>query len=233
MLRDQTTFQTPFSRPYWKLAAGELKSVLVLVLAALITVLRIAVKAYSIPVGPSLNITIGFFFNALGSMIYGPVVGLLTGAVSDTIGCLLFSRGEPYFFPFIFSEMMGSFLFALFLYRSKITPTRIILSRFAVTVVCNLILDPTLLYWQYFLLGKGYKLLSLPRIIKNVALFPAQCLLLILFLGLLLPITERFHLTYVGKADLKITKRHIAMLVILTVIAVAAVILYSIYLTIK
>ncbi len=229
----QAVFQTPFSRLYWRLAVGELKSVRILVLAALITALRIAVKALAIPVGPSLKITIGFFFNALGAMIYGPVVGLLTGAASDTIGCLLFSHGEPYFFPFIFSEMMGSFLFALFLYRSKVTPTRVILSRFAVTVGCNLILDPLLLYWQYALMGKGYTLLSMPRIIKNVALFPIQCLLLILFLGLMLPITERFGLTHTGKANLKITKRHVVLLVILTVLSIAAVILYAIYLANK
>ena len=220
------TFRTPFSRDYWRLSLYEMHDVRVLVLAALVTALRIVVKMLAIPVGPSLNITFGFVFNAFGSMVYGPVVSLLTGAVSDTLGCLFFSRGEPYFFPFIFSEMMGSFLFALFLYRAKLTPARIILARFAVTLVCNLILDPALLYWQYSLMGKGFKLISLPRVIKNVTLFPAQCLLLILFLGVLTPITNRMKLTFSGDGKLKAEKKHIVLLILLTVLAVALVLLY-------
>ena len=40
--------------------------------------------------------------------------------VSDTLGALLFPTGA-YFFPFIFVEMLGSFLFAVSLYRTKIT----------------------------------------------------------------------------------------------------------------
>ena len=45
-------------------------------------------------------------------MIYGPLVGLLVGAVSDTIGAVLFPTGA-YFFPFIFVEMFSSFIFGL------------------------------------------------------------------------------------------------------------------------
>lgn len=219
------TFRTPFSRDYWRLSLYEMRNVRVLILTALVIALRVAVKALRIPVGPELNITIGFFFNAFGSMIYGPVLGLLAGAISDTLGCLLFPSGV-YFFPFIFSEMMGSFLFALFLYRAKLSPTRVILSRFAVTLICNLIMDPTFLYWSYSLLGKSYKIISLPRMIKNAALFPAQCLLLILFLGVLTPITNRFGLTYTGDNKLKVEKKHVIFLIVLTAVAIALVLLY-------
>ncbi len=219
------TFRTPFSRDYWRFSLYEMRNVRVLLLAALVVALRVVVKLLSIPVGPSLNITVGFFFNAFGSMVYGPVVALLTGAVSDTLGCLFFPSG-PYFFPFIFSEMMGSFLFALFLYRAELSPSRVILSRFAVTLICNLIMDPTILYWQYSLLGKSYKIVSLPRVIKNVALFPAQCLLLMLFLGALIPVTNRLGLTYAGDNKLKVEKKHVVFLILLTVLAVALVLLY-------
>ncbi len=220
------TFRTPFSRAYWRLSLLEMKNVRVLILAALVIALRVAVKSVRIPIGLDINITIGFFFNAFGSMVYGPVVGLLAGAISDTLGCLLFPSAGAYFFPFIFSEMMGSFLFAVFLYRAKLTPLRVILSRFAVTLVCPLFLDPTLLHWQYSLMGKSYKLLSLPRVIKNLTLFPIQCLLLILFLGMLIPITNRLGVTHAGDDKLKVEKKHIITLVVLTIIAVAFVLLY-------
>lgn len=50
-------FATPFSAEYWRLSANELKSTRVLVLAALLTALRIAIKSLKIPVGPNLTIT--------------------------------------------------------------------------------------------------------------------------------------------------------------------------------
>ena len=95
-------FETPFSKEYWRLAAGELRSTKILVLAAILTALRIAVKSLAIPVGPNLNITFGFLINATGSMIYGPIVAILTSAISDTLGAILFPHGA-YFFPFILS----------------------------------------------------------------------------------------------------------------------------------
>ena len=106
-------FSTPFHRAYWKLAAREFTSLHVLILAAMMTALRIAIKSVRIPIGPDLNITFGFLFNAVGSMIYGPLVAIAASAVSDTVGAILFPSGA-YFFPYIFSEIAGGLLFALF-----------------------------------------------------------------------------------------------------------------------
>ncbi len=221
------TFQTPFSREYWRLACLEFTKPRILMIAALITALRVAVKVFSIPVLPMVNITFGFFFNALGAMIYGPVVGFFAGAVSDTLGCLIHPVG-PYFFPFIFSEMLSSFLFGIFLYRTKITPMRVVWSRFAVTVLCNLTLDPLIMLWYNSLMyGKPYKLFTVPRLVKNIALFPAQAVLLILFLGALLPVTNRFNLTYSGGDKIQMQKKHIVTIVVLTLISALLVVLYN------
>ena len=92
-----------------------------------------AMKPLRIPVATDVNITFGFIVNALGSMVYGPVVALLGGAVSDTLGYLVSPNGV-YFFPFILLEMGGSFIFALFLYSTDITPVRLILSKFCVNL---------------------------------------------------------------------------------------------------
>ena len=103
-MSDQQLFATPFSKIYWRCAFNELKNTRMLVFASLIIALRVAFKLFAIPIGPSLNITTGFFVNALGSMCYGPVVALISGAISDTIGCILFPQGI-YFFPFIFVDL--------------------------------------------------------------------------------------------------------------------------------
>lgn len=227
--KSRKLFQTPFSSEYWKLAAGELKSVRIIILAALLTAMRIAIKSLTIPVGPNLNITFGFIINAVGSMIYGPVVAILTSAISDTLGAVLFPHGA-YYFPFIFEEIAGGVLFALFYYRAKLSSLRVILGRFAVTVIVNLIISPVIMYRYYqVILGKSYAILSLPRIIKNLALFPLQCLILILLLNALTPVTNSMDLTYTGQKRLEITKKDVVLIAVMTVISAAAIGLYYWY----
>ncbi len=222
------TFSTPFSRDYWRCAAAELKSTRMLVFAALMIALRVALKSLAIPVGDNLFIYVGFFVNALGAMVFGPVVALLAAAVSDTLGALLFPTGA-YFFPFIFVEMLGSLLFALFLYRARITAWRIIFSRFAVSFLCNLVLTPFIMYYYYlFVLGKTYRLLSLPRVVKNLALLPAECVLLVLFLGVMVPLMNRLHFTdYVIPTDgIRLTRKHGAVIAGLFLLAALFVAFY-------
>ena len=106
-----------FSKEYWVCAVGELKKPRMLVFAAVLVALRVALQAFSIPIIPGqLYINFGFLVNALGSMVYGPVVAVISGAVSDTVGTILFPKGT-YFFPYIFQEIAGSLIFALFLYK--------------------------------------------------------------------------------------------------------------------
>ena len=60
--KNRKLFATPFSAEYWRLSAGELKSTRVLVLAALLTALRIAIKSLKIPIGPNLTITFWVYY---------------------------------------------------------------------------------------------------------------------------------------------------------------------------
>ena len=222
-------FKTPFCKRYWQLAFGEMTILYTLVLAAVLTAMRIAVKSLSIPIGPNLNITFGFIINSIGSLIYGPVVAIFASAISDTLGAILFPSG-PYFFPFIFEEIAGGLIFALFYYRAKLTTRRIILGRFTVTVVCNLILNPIIMYYYYdIMLGKGYEILTLPRVIKNLALFPLQSVILVLLFDAILPYTNRMELTHTGEKKLSIKKQDVISILLLTVVSATAIALYYLY----
>ena len=105
-------FKHPFSRAYWKEAAGEFKKTKILVFAALMIALRVVMKMVSIPIGVDMRINTAFIVNAFGSAVFGPVVGLVAAAITDTLGCIFFPTGV-YFFPFIFIEMAGSLCYAL------------------------------------------------------------------------------------------------------------------------
>ena len=160
-------YATPFSKAYWRDAAAELRDTRMLVFAALMIALRVALKSLGIPIAADLKINVAFFINAFGAMTFGPVVAILAAAVSDTLGCILFPTGA-YFFPFIFIEIAGSLIFALFLYRAKVTATRVILSRFCIDFFVNIVMNAPIM-WVYYkmVLGKSYTLFQLPRIIKN------------------------------------------------------------------
>lgn len=226
---NSTLFPHPFSKAYWREAAKELKRTRVLVFAALMIALRVALKMVSIPVGLDLRINTAFFINAYGAMVFGPVVAIFAAAISDTLGCLLFPTGV-YFFPFIFIEIAGSLVFALLFYRARVSSARVILSRFLIDFGVNIVLN-TPLMWLYYklVLGKYYALVDLPRIFKNLAAFPIEALLLILFFRAVIPRTRALGMTYSDAEKLRFTKRNIALLIALFVISAGSVFGYSVY----
>lgn len=227
--KPNTLYETPFSKAYWRDAAAELRDTRMLVFAALMIALRVALKSLGIPIAADLKINIAFFVNAFGAMIFGPVVAIVAAAISDTLGCLLFPSGA-YFFPFIFIEIAGSLIFALFLYRARVTATRVILSRFCIDFFVNIVLN-TPIMWLYYklILGKSYVLFQLPRIIKNLALFPLESVLLTLFLAAMMPVAYRFGLLYDRGECLRLQKRQIALLSVLFVVGAACVGGYFVY----
>ena len=227
--KSQTLYPHPFSRAYWRDAAAELRDTRILVIAALLIALRVAMKGLAIPLAPNLKINIAFFVNALGAMIFGPVVAALAAAVSDTLGCIIFPQGA-YFFPFIFIEIAGSVIFALFLYRAKVTVTRLVLSRFCLDFFVNIILNmPIMALYYKVVLGKSYTWMQLPTIAKNLSLFPLESLLLILFMSVMIPVVYRMHLVYFSGEGLKATKKVVLGLVALFLVATVSTGGYLIY----
>lgn len=226
-VQSKTLFSTPFSKAYWRQAASEFKSLKMLLFAALVVALRVALKSVSIPIAADLRIGVGFFVNAFGAMIYGPVVAAAGAAVSDTLGALLFPSG-PYFPLFLITEIAGSVIFALFLYSTRVTALRVILSRFCIDFFVNIVLNtPVMMAYYSIMLGKSYKIFHWPRIVKNLAMFPIESVLLILFLRAVIPAVRQLGTVPGGVEDLRFTRKNITILAIFTVIGVAAVILYA------
>ena len=217
------TFSHPFCKGYWRAAAAELKDTKMLVFAALIVALRVALKtAVRIPLGPSLDITPAFLANALGAMVYGPVVGAVGALVSDVLGVLL--RGDTYFLPYALTEIAGSMIFAMYFYRQKITPTRVILSRFTICLCVNILLQtPIDMLFQHVTYGKSSVVITLPRIFKNLFMFPIESAVLSVFLGAMQPITYRMKLTHVKAEKLSFNKKQIALLVCLVIVGALSV----------
>ena len=234
-VRSTAIYPHPCSRAYWRDAAAELKSTKMLVVTALMVALRIVLKPLAIPLGPQLSIQTAMLATALGAMIYGPVVAIPAAIISDTIGFMIYPTGD-YFLPFVLTEIGSTMFYALFLYRARVSPSRVMLSRFCISLFINVVLQQFIYAWWYVYIGNPEEakesilgIMTLSRILKNVCMFPVESVVLTLFLKFLLPVTQRAKLTYCSDADMKFDRKQIVTLVILTLIGVGSATGYLAY----
>ncbi len=223
MQTSQKLFKHPFSKEYWRTAAAEFKDTRTLVFAALMIALRVALKGVKIPLGPYLDINSAFLVNAVGAMTFGPLMAVAAAAVTDTLGCLLFPSG-PYYFPFIFVEIAGSLIFALLLYRTEVTVWRLLLARFLIDFLVNVVMTaPIMVGYQEYAFGKAYPLIDVPRILKNLVMFPLESVALVIFLRYVIPPLYREKYVFSSGKRLFFTKKTVALLVGLTLAGTACV----------
>ena len=222
--KNTTLFPSPFSKGYWRTAAAELKDTKMLVVTALMIALRVALKPLAIPLGPQLSIQTAMLATALGAMIFGPVVAIPAAMISDTVGFMIYPTGD-YFLPFMLTEIASTMFYALFLYRAKVTPTRVMLSRFCICFLVNVVLQQFIYAWWYVYIGNPEQakesilgMMTIARIFKNLAMFPIESVVLTLFLKFLLPVTRRAGLTYCTAEDMKFDKKQIVTLVCLVLV---------------
>ena len=235
MTKAQTStalYPHPFSKAYWKDAAAELKSLKMLVVTALMIALRIALKPLAIPLGPQLSIQTAMLATALGAMIFGPVVAIPAAIVSDTIGFMIYPTGD-YFLPFVLTEIASTMFYALFLYRAKVTPTRVMLARFCICFFVNVVLQQFIYAWWYAYIGNPEQareqilgIMTVTRIFKNLAMFPIESVVLTIFLRVLMPVARRAKLIHCSDTDMKFTKKQIVTLVCLMLVGIISAVGY-------
>lgn len=226
-LSKQQIYKTPFSKAYWKDAVAQLKDVRIFCIAAILVAIRISLKPFQIGIAPTLSIQIGFFINALCSFIVGPVLASIGAIVSDTLG--VFISNKPWIPIFAIVEVSGSLIFALMLWRTKLSATRIIISRFLVIVVCNIILNPILIYKFSNTNGQGYSFFLISGSVKNAALFPFEATLLVLFFGALVPIMIKSKIISIGQTKPELRKKHIVLIATLLIVSILSVLSYCLF----
>lgn len=222
------------SKNYWQSAAKNFADLRIIAFAAMIIALRVVVKSLKIPIADGVFLTTDCYVNALGSIIYGPLVGLAVGAVSDTLGCIFFPTGL-YFFPYIFVEMSSSFIFGLFFWKRPISVTNSIAAKFTVNLFCNIILNSIFYKWYCFYFfgmekAAAYNIINLIRIGKNLVLFPFEAVLITLFLSAMLPALKSLKLLPKDQNSIVLTKRNFILIGVLTVLSVLLILFYIFFL---
>lgn len=88
----------------------------------------------------------GFVALALASVLFGPLVGGITGVLGDVVGIMIFSRGLPYFPLFTVNAFIYGMTYGVFLYKKPNSFKRVICCVAFETIVVNLALTTVWLY---------------------------------------------------------------------------------------
>lgn len=212
-----------FSREYLHSAVTEFKNTRSLVTAALLCALCIIVEKFDIPIIYNvLTVSFTFIVVSLCSLLTGPVVAIPCGIITDLVGVI--GTGYTCFFGYTLSAVAAAVIYALFLYRKKLSLERIFLSRFIVDVLVNVLLGSV---WRVMMMNGPYLAYVAIAGIKNLLLLPFEVVVLVLFFNAVMPALSRLGFG-VGKEKIKITAvSAVICAVILVVTAVLAVLYYT------
>ena len=167
----------PFSVSYWKDALKEYLDIRSISIAAVLCAITIVIEKFNLPLSTTLQISLSFFAIGLCSILTGPVVAIFCGLIVDLVG----SIGSPYpfFAGYTLTAVLTALLYALFLYRAKISFWRI----FAVEAIINLFINTVLgSLWRLTMYGGSYGVYLVQSGAKNLVLLLPEVLLLGIFL---------------------------------------------------
>ena len=163
----------------FKRSFKELKSIQTITMTGmLIAISVVLVFFFNVSISKVLRISFSFLPLAVGSMLYGPAVGGIMGAVSDILGYVIKPAG-PFFLGFTFNKLLTGVLYGIFLYKRPVKLIRVISVSAIITVVVNLLVNPL---WLSIMYGDAYIVLLTGRIVKNLVMFPINTALLLFVL---------------------------------------------------
>ncbi|MBQ3090699.1 MAG: folate family ECF transporter S component [Oscillospiraceae bacterium] len=142
---------------------------------------------------PQLRITFDYLFSASIGMLFGPVLGLMSGFCADLLGYLMNSGGGAYFPGFTITAMVAGLIYGLLLYyppkESKRFFLRCLITKGMINLICNVILNT---YWFSLTGGEAMSALLPLRLAKNLVLWVPEALLMFLVLNLVRRISHQF-----------------------------------------
>ena len=162
---------------------ASLQSVRTLTLAAVLIALAIVIEPLTIPFwNEFLKFTFTFLPFMAICMLFGPVVGAISGGLIDFIGAIVFYGSiNPLL---LIVELCSGFVCGMILYERKNTLWRCMLVRFVVCMVFNAVFTTMgLAIWNGMGIS-GFVSLFATRAIKNLFCFPVEGLLLFFVLKL-------------------------------------------------
>ncbi len=151
----------------------ELRSVRTITTAAMFAAIAIILGMFSIEWGNYIRIGFSSIPNGMAAYLFGPVVGGVFAGVLDVIKYILKPTGA--FFPGLtLVTILAGILYGCFYYKKPITLPRVLIAKFVVMVICNILLNTLCLSILY---GKGFMVLLPARVLKNLVMWPIDSMI--------------------------------------------------------
>lgn len=150
--------------------------------AFLVALSMVLTRFASIMVFPTLRIGFGETPLIISGMLFGPIVGGITGAAADLIGVVVNPQGPPHF-GFTLSSMLWGIIPGLYVMyfrrrgdKSNIfSPIRVV----TIVITCYILISIGLnTYWLSHLYNKGIVVLLPSRIIAALVNIPIQSIII-------------------------------------------------------
>lgn len=155
-----------------------MKNIRVLVYMALLIAMDIILTRFLSFQTPIVRVSFGFLPIAFSAILFGPVLGGVTAALSDIIGMMLFPPSTgPYFPGFTLSAFIGGAIYGLFLHKNPKSVLRTVLAVVTIILFVDLGLNTL---WLTILTGKAASAIIIPRITKSLIMLPVQVALITL-----------------------------------------------------
>ena len=204
LIDNEEIFSSPFHKKYWRLSINELKTTKSIVVLAMLFALYMISRFISVPSGfGNLGLNFGILIQAIICTIYGPVVSLGVGLFGDVIGHFIKPSGYGFHFGYTIQAMLACLTYALCLYRTKITFSKVLLSRIVINLLLNVVYGSYLMMTLFLQGGsitpegllEGYKVYALMYSLpKNIVYLLPQSILIFIIIKTLAPALERMNL---------------------------------------
>ena len=123
---------------------------------------------------PVMKIGLGFAATALSAMLYGPCWAMLTSALGDLLGAVLFPTGA-YFPGFTLTAACTGLLFGLCLYRK---PPRLVYAALAAALNTLLVSYLANTAMICFITGNPFSVMLAARLVQLAVMLPLQIVVL-------------------------------------------------------
>ena len=124
---------------------------------------------------PVMKIGFGFAAVALTALLYGPYWAMLTAALGDFVGSILFPVG-PFFPGFTLTASLTGLIFGLCMCGKRGSSFRPVLAAFLNCLLITLLANTAMIS---YISGNDFSVLFATRIVQFVVMFPVQALVLL------------------------------------------------------
>ena len=191
-------------REMFSSSANNMINLKCIITTAMLIALKIGLELVgSIQFSTALRVSTSFIALGVIGLLYGPVVGMFAGGISDVLAVILYPRGA-YFFGFTIAAMIAGLIFGIGLYHKRAYPLpnekpqaakpwlstfllnkngtgflRTLATKGAVSLIANVILNTICIH---ITVGTLYEVLIPERLIKNAALLLPEAIVLYLII---------------------------------------------------